>query len=157
MQLKLQTFSVHIERSSTSSLKHHSDINIITNTMTKRRVFAKVLSIKSRCLLFRSCIDVEATLYLRHVPAVYCLKRIKIICRQTRLNPLCRVDSATSTLWTSHFLIEGVSGSFSLLLCFIEIPVFNAKSVDPDQTPRSVASDLGLHCLHESFLWDSRH
>ena len=23
-----------------------------------------------------------------------------------------------------------------------------ANSVDPDQTPRSAASDLGLHCLH---------
>ena len=28
----------------------------------------------------------------------------------------------------------------------IEIPVFNANGVDPDQTPRSAASDLGLHC-----------
>ena len=25
-----------------------------------------------------------------------------------------------------------------------------ANSVDPDQTPRSVASDLGLHCLQGS-------
>ena len=34
-----------------------------------------------------------------------------------------------------------------LLLCFIGIPVFNANSLDPDQTPRSAASDLGLNCL----------
>ena len=40
---------------------------------------------------------------------------------------------------------------------FIEIPVSNAKSVDPDQTPRSVASVLGLHCLLMSLLWDARH
>ena len=34
------------------------------------------------------------------------------------------------------------------LLSFItEIPVLNANSVDPDQTPRSVASDLGLRYL----------
>ena len=40
-----------------------------------------------------------------------------------------------------------------LLLCFIEIPVFNANNVDPDQTPRSVAaSDLGLHCLPITLL-----
>ena len=26
--------------------------------------------------------------------------------------------------------------------CFIEIPVFNANNVDPDQTPRYAASDL---------------
>ena len=32
-----------------------------------------------------------------------------------------------------------------LLACFIEIHVFNANSVDPDQTPHIAASDLGLH------------
>ena len=31
--------------------------------------------------------------------------------------------------------------------CFIRIPAFKANKVDPDQTPRSVASDLGLQCL----------
>ena len=36
-----------------------------------------------------------------------------------------------------------------LLLCFIEVPVFNAYSVDPDQTP---CSDLGLHCLPFTLL-----
>ena len=43
------------------------------------------------------------------------------------------------------------------ILCFIEISVFNAKKVDPDQTLHSVASDLGLHCLPMSPLWDARH
>ena len=33
------------------------------------------------------------------------------------------------------------------LLCVAYIPVCYANSVDPDQTPRSAASDLGLHCL----------
>ena len=28
-----------------------------------------------------------------------------------------------------------------------------ASSEDPDQTPRSVASDLGLHCLPVTLLW----
>ena len=28
--------------------------------------------------------------------------------------------------------------------------------MDPDQTPRSAASDLGLHCLPMSLLWDAR-
>ena len=42
-------------------------------------------------------------------------------------------------LWT--FQYQGV------WLGLIKIPVFNANSVDPDQTPRSAASDLGLHCL----------
>ena len=38
----------------------------------------------------------------------------------------------------------------------MEISVFYANSVDPDQTPRSAASDLGLHCLPLSLLWDAR-
>ena len=33
---------------------------------------------------------------------------------------------------------------------FIEIPVFNANSVDLGQKPRSAASDVGLHCLSMS-------
>ena len=37
------------------------------------------------------------------------------------------------------------------------MPVINANSVDPDQTPRSAASDLGLHRLLMSHLWDARH
>ena len=44
-----------------------------------------------------------------------------------------------------------------LLPCFIEIPVFNVNSIDPDQMPDSAASDLGLHCLPMSLLWDARH
>ena len=45
-----------------------------------------------------------------------------------------------------------VSGQFLLFPCFIEIHVFNENSVDPDQTPRSSASDLGLNCLPVSLL-----
>ena len=37
------------------------------------------------------------------------------------------------------------------------MPVINANSVDPDQTPRSAVSDLGLHCLPMSHFWDARH
>ena len=32
-----------------------------------------------------------------------------------------------------------------------------ANSGDPDQTPHSVASDLGLHYLHMSHKKDARH
>ena len=39
---------------------------------------------------------------------------------------------------------------------WLEMSELNANNVDPDQTPRSVASDLGLHCLPMSLLWDSR-
>ena len=31
-----------------------------------------------------------------------------------------------------------------------------ANSEDPDQTPHSAASDLGLHCLPITLLWVSR-
>ena len=31
------------------------------------------------------------------------------------------------------------------------------NSADPDQTPRSAASDLGLHCFPMSRLWDTRN
>ena len=33
--------------------------------------------------------------------------------------------------------------------------VFNAKSVDPDQTPRSAASDQDLHSLPMSLFWEA--
>ena len=45
---------------------------------------------------------------------------------------------------------------FSSLPCFIDIPVFNANSVDPDQTLHSAASDLGLHCLPITLFRGSR-
>ena len=65
------------------------------------------------------------------------------------------MDSSISALWISPLPISGVSGYLNLLPCFIEIPEFNANSVDPDQTPRSAASDLGVHCLPMSLLWDA--
>ena len=41
--------------------------------------------------------------------------------------------------------------AFLLLLPWLtEIPVLNAKSVNPDQTPHSVASESGLRCLRLS-------
>ena len=36
-------------------------------------------------------------------------------------------------------------------------PCINANSVDPDQTPRFAASDLGLQCLPMSLKWQARH
>ena len=49
-----------------------------------------------------------------------------------------------------------MSGKFLLLSCFVEISELNANSVDPDQAPHSAASDLGLHGLPVSLLWDAR-
>ena len=61
---------------------------------------------------------------------------------------ICRVDSSTTTLWTHLFQIAGC-----LVIIFFYLfyrnsrPVFNANSVDPDQTQHSMESDLSLHCL----------
>ena len=38
----------------------------------------------------------------------------------------------------------------------MEIPVFMRNSVDPERTPHHAASDLGLHGLLMSLLWDIR-
>ena len=40
---------------------------------------------------------------------------------------------------------------------FYSILVVNANSVDPDQTPRSVASDLGLHRIYFKVSMTSSH
>ena len=37
------------------------------------------------------------------------------------------------------------------------ISELDANSVDPDQTPSSAASDLGLQCLSMPLLRDARH
>ena len=50
-----------------------------------------------------------------------------------------------------------VSRAFLLLMWFIEIPVIKTNIVDPDQTPHFVASDLGLHSLSMSLLWNAKH
>ena len=64
------------------------------------------------------------------------------------------MDSSTLTLWKVHFLYKGCL--VSLYYCLIEIAELNATSVDSDQTARSAASDLGLHCLPVSLLRDAR-
>ena len=61
------------------------------------------------------------------------------------------MDSSTITLWTGSFPFKGVSGLFVLQKNL----VFNANSVDPNQTPRFAASDLGLYCLQRSQLRDA--
>ena len=52
--------------------------------------------------------------------------------------------------------ISRISGAWLVfIIMFVEISEFNANGVDPDQMPRSAASDLGLHCLPVSLLWDA--
>ena len=45
---------------------------------------------------------------------------------------------------------------FSFLFKFL-YKIMQANSGDPDQTPHSVASDLGLHCLPMSHKKDASH
>ena len=72
------------------------------------------------------------------------------------LTHLCGVGSSTTTFWTGLFPITWCLVSFDYYLCFLEILVFNANSVDPDQTPHSAAADLALHCLPDTLLRVSR-
>ena len=65
------------------------------------------------------------------------------------------MDSSTVTLDRSISNLWGVWLVLGLLL-ITEIPALNENSVDPDQTPCSVASDLILHCFQRSHLWDAR-
>ena len=62
------------------------------------------------------------------------------------------------TLWIGSFqyIYKECLVSFRVAM-FIEIAFLNANSGDPDHRPCSVASDLGLHCLLTSLLWDTRH
>ena len=67
------------------------------------------------------------------------------------------MDSSTSLYGQVHFKSKGYFVYVKVLPFIIEIPVFDANSADPDLTPHSSASDLGLHCLLISILWDARH
>ena len=64
------------------------------------------------------------------------------------LNSLERSISYVRSVWLVLLLL--------VLLCSVEISELNANSVNPDQTPRSVASDLGIHCFLMCLLWDAR-
>ena len=62
------------------------------------------------------------------------------------INYLDRFISNISSVWVVIIVTMFYSDSF-----------LNAKSVDPDQTLHSAASELDLHCLPMYILWDARH
>ena len=63
------------------------------------------------------------------------------------------MDSSTVKCSTSPFVIFGVSSLFCRFIFIFSFfvvflwKILLAKTVDPDQTPHHVASDLGLHFL----------
>ena len=63
-----------------------------------------------------------------------------------------------SGLFYRYTLNQSISNKKGVRLAFIfprfiQDPVHIANSEDPDQTPRSAASDLGLHCLSVFLLY----
>ena len=65
------------------------------------------------------------------------------------------MHSLTVTLWTCPFpIIRGVWLDF-IVMKFCRISELHANSEDSDLMPHSAASDLGVHCLPMSLLWDS--
>ena len=68
----------------------------------------------------------------------------------------CRLNRLSHTIyWKSQISILGTSG-YDIYIFLEKMVKLFANSGDPDQTPRSVASDLGLHCLPITRLWVSR-
>ena len=74
------------------------------------------------------------------------------------------MDSSTTALWVGLFPIARLVLLLNWYIilyskstptwnnCYIEIPVLNANSVDPDQIQLSAPSDPGLHCLPITLL-----
>ena len=56
----------------------------------------------------------------------------------------------------SPFVILGVSGIFCLFYSIFDGKILLENTLDPDQMPHDVASDLGLHCLPVTLLRVSR-
>ena len=77
------------------------------------------------------------------------------------LTHLCLVFSSASSLWADSSPIKGLDSVFFFFFLTMssirQNPSQNVNSVDPDQTLRSAASDLCLHCLPISLSWDARH
>ena len=83
----------------------------------------------------------------------------KLRCKRPRI--LDQEYKPTFAKWTRpslsigrvQFPFQGGCRTFSFLF-YIEWIFLLTISEDPDQTPRSAASDLGLHCLLMSHNWD---
>ena len=85
-------------------------------------------------------------LFLIKNPFIHSLKNIF---------PSAKINPFTSS---GLFYHNSLDQSFSSIITMFyrNIPVFTANNGDPDQTPCSAESDLGLHCLQITPLGVSR-
>ena len=85
---------------------------------------------------------------------------------QSLINHTCSGRAGTNPLNTGGLFhcymseesicyFRGVGSILSFFILF-EWKILIANTVDPDQTPHNVASDLGLHCLPLTLLLVSR-
>ena len=65
---------------------------------------------------------------------------------------ICSFMSRESSISVFLDNLKGVSFVFLISFIIEDIYTLNANNVDPDQTPRSVTSDLGLYCLPMSLF-----
>ena len=85
------------------------------------------------------------------------LIRLRILDKRHLFNPFMPSGIFYLLSLDRFFLYKGCLVTFYYYNTFLEISELNANSEDPYQTPLSVASDLGLHCLPMSLIWDARH
>ena len=85
---------------------------------------------------------------------------VSLLCLSKKLNRSilthCRLNRLSHTIyWKSSVSILGTAGYEVYIFLKKKAKLF-ANSGDPDQTPHSAASDLGLHCLPVTLLRVSR-
>ena len=110
---------------------------------------AKVESCKIRFKPFtnRFAVSRFKAVFLLQFPFVYFILVLLIHYRLNRLSQ--------TIYWKSPISILGTSG-YEIYIFLEKTAKLFANSGDPDQTPRSAVSDLGLHCLPFTLLLVSR-
>ena len=58
---------------------------------------------------------------------------------------------------SSDWSISNIRGIWFVFIITTEMSELTANRIDPDQTSRIAASDLGPHCFLMSFSWDAKH
>ena len=107
----------------------------LSNLGSQRTLLSILRMRRHQCLL-----SVHVIKYISHVTA--------------HLNPF--MSSRCSYFSSLDKFISYIIGVWLVFIIVMFYRNNNANNVDPDQTPRSAASDLGLHCLLMPLLWDAR-